>query len=120
LTLLEDAKRREQESRHDPVPNLDFLRGDALARLGRYDEARQAFELEVRNFPANSQAWARLAIVYGLKRRTIREVDGLLEKMVAANPTPETIEIAAKTLESMGDAKGAALWRRRLATRPRN
>jgi tetratricopeptide (TPR) repeat protein len=112
LALAEEAKRRERDSRHEPVPNLDFLRGDALARLGRYDEAQQAFEAEVRSFPANSQAWARLAIVYGLKRRTIREVDGLLEKMVAANPTPETIEMAAKTLESMGDRKGAAMWRR--------
>jgi arylsulfatase A-like enzyme len=113
LSLVDDAKRQERESGHEPIPDLDFLRGDALARLGRYDEAQQAFEAEVRSFPANSQAWARLAIVYGLKRRTIREIDGVLEKMVAANPTAETLEIAAKTLESMGDRKGAAAWRRR-------
>ncbi|HSD65607.1 MAG TPA: sulfatase-like hydrolase/transferase, partial [Vicinamibacteria bacterium] len=59
LSLVDDAKRRERESGHEPIPDLDFLRGDALARLGRYDEAQKAFEAEVRSFPANSQAWAR-------------------------------------------------------------
>jgi arylsulfatase A-like enzyme/Flp pilus assembly protein TadD len=113
LQILDGAKRRERESRHDAIPDLDFLRGDALARLGRYADAQQAFEEEVRSFPANSQAWARLAVVYGLQHRTVREVDQLLEQMMAANPTPETGELAAKTLESMGDRKGAMTWRRR-------
>jgi arylsulfatase A-like enzyme len=120
LALIEEAKRRQRENGREPVPDLDFLRGDALARLGRYREARQAFEEEVRNFPANSQAWARLAVVYGLERRTVREVDGLLEKMVAANPQPATFELAAKTLESMGDRKGGAIWRQRMRRRPAN
>jgi len=116
LDLIEGAKRRIAESRHEVVPDLDFLRGDALARLGRYPEAQSAFEDEVRSFPANSQAWARLAIVFGLQHRTIHDVDGLLERMVAANPSPETLELAAKTLESMGDQKGAATWRKRNGT----
>jgi arylsulfatase A-like enzyme len=113
LELIEEAKRRGRDSRHEPVADLDFLRGDALARLGRYGEAQKAFEDEVRAFPVNSQAWARLAVLYGLQHRTIREVDGLLERMVAARPQPETMELAAKTLESMGDRRGAAVWRRR-------
>ena len=118
LGLVEEAKRRIREDRLAPAPDLDFLRGDALARLGRYPEAQAAFEEEVRAFPANSQAWARLAVVYGMERRTVREVDRLLERMVAANPTPETFELAAKTLESMGDRRGAAAWRRRIPRRP--
>lgn len=117
LALVDDAKRRIREDRLATVPDLDFLKGDALARLGRYPEAQAAFEEEVRTFPANSQAWARLAVVYGLQRRTLREVDRLLERMVAANPTPETIALAAKTLESMGDRGGAAAWRRRVPRR---
>jgi hypothetical protein len=32
--------------------------------------------------------------------------------MYKANPRPETLELAAKTLESIGDATGAARWRR--------
>jgi arylsulfatase A-like enzyme/Flp pilus assembly protein TadD len=120
LELIDAAKRRGRESSHEPMPDLDFLRGDALARLGRYPEAQQAFEEEVRTFPANSQAWARLAVVYGLQHRTIREVDALLEKMVAGSPGRETIELAAKTLESMGDPKGANAWRRRVVSRRAN
>ncbi len=70
-------KRKLSESGHEPIADLDFLRGDALARLGRYPDAQRAFEDEVRAFPANSQAWARLAVVYGLQHRTIREIDGV-------------------------------------------
>jgi tetratricopeptide (TPR) repeat protein len=115
LAVIEAAKKVGERSRA-AVPDLDFLRGDALARLGRYDEAEAAFREEIQAFPKNSQAWARLAIVYGLQGRRLREVDRLLERMVAANPTPETEALAAKTLESLGDHEGASAWRRR--TRP--
>ena len=117
LALAENAEKRIREGRLAAVPDLLFLKGDALARLGRYREAEVAFEEEVRAFPANSQAWARLAVVYGLQRRAVREVDHLLESMVAANPAPETMELAAKTLESMGDKKGGAAWRKRISGR---
>jgi arylsulfatase A-like enzyme/Flp pilus assembly protein TadD len=117
LDIVDAAKKRMRDSAHEPVADLDFLRGDALARIGRYAEAERAFEEEVRTFPANSQAWARLAVVYGLQHRTIREVDRLLQGMVAASPGADTIELAAKTLESMGDARGAAAWRRRVPNR---
>jgi arylsulfatase A-like enzyme/Flp pilus assembly protein TadD len=97
------------------VPDLHFLRGDALARLGRYPEAEAAFDEEIRLFPGSPAAYARLAIVYGIQHRTVKEVDRLLERMAAASPKPETIELAAKTLESMGDPSGARAWRRRMA-----
>jgi tetratricopeptide (TPR) repeat protein len=120
VQLIDEAKRREREGGRELVPDLDFLRGDALARLGRYPEAQQAFEEEIRTFPANSPAWARLAVVYGLEHRTVREVDRLLEGMVAANPAPETFELAAKTLDSMGDHRGALAWRGRGVKRQAN
>ncbi len=107
---------REAETRHQAlVPDLHFLRGDALARLGRYREAEAAFEEEIHLFPRNLQTYTRLAIVYGLQRRTVKDVDRLLERMVAASPGAATLELAAKTLESMGDAKGASAWRQRAA-----
>ena len=121
LALLEDAKRRGAERGLEPVIDLDFLRGDTLARLGRHAEAEAAFNEEIRRYPRNAQAYTRLAIVYGLQRRTRAEVNRLLETMVAASPGPGTCELAAKTLESMGDQVGARAWRRRgarLATRP--
>jgi tetratricopeptide (TPR) repeat protein len=95
------------------VVDLDFLRGDALARLGRYPEAEAAFQEEIRRYPRNAQAYTRLAIVYGVQRRSVAEVDRLLRAMVAASPGPETVELAAKTLESMGDHRGARAWRSR-------
>jgi hypothetical protein len=56
-----------------------------------------------------------LAIVYGIQRRTFGDVDRLLEAMVAASDMPETMELAAKTLDTMGDAAGARTWRKRAA-----
>jgi len=107
---------RDAETRHQAlVPDLHFLRGDALARLGRYGEAEAAFEEEIRLFPRNLQAYTRLAIVYGLQCRTVKDVDRLLERMAAASPGAAALELAAKTLESMGDARGAQAWRRRAA-----
>ena len=102
-----------------PIPDLHFLRGDALARLGRHGEAEAAFAEEIRLFPGNAPAYARLAIVYGLQRRPVGEVDRLLERMVKAAPGPDTVELAAKTLESMGDPRGARAWRDRAGRGPR-
>ena len=113
VAVTEAALRQIREQPLPPVPDLEFLRGDALARLGRYPEAQAAFESEIRSFPGNSKAYSRLAIVYGLEHRTVREVDALLERMVAARPGRDTLELAASTLESMGDAVGARAWRRR-------
>jgi tetratricopeptide (TPR) repeat protein len=115
LEVVATAQRTIAEKRLPTVADLDFMRGDALARLGRYDEAAAAFQAEIRAFPRNAQAYTHLAIVYGLERRPAREVDGLLEAMVEADPRPETRELAARTLESMGNPAGARAWRRRPA-----
>ncbi len=115
LTVLDESLHQATGKGRAVVPDLHFLRGDALARLGRYPEAEAAFDEEIRLFPGSAAAYARLAIVYGIQRRTVKQVDGLLERMVAASPKPETIELAAKPLESMGDTAGARTWRRRLA-----
>ncbi len=113
LAVLDAAKRGVSEEQI--VPDVDFLRGDALARMNRLAEAEAAFKEEIRRLPKNTQAYTRLAVVYGLQRRTLREVDQLLEAMVAAAPGPGALELAAKTLESIGDVKGARAWRRRAA-----
>ena len=116
IKIVDDAL-REAAARSVPlVPDLHFLRGDALARLARYDEAERAFREEIRLFPRNLQAYTHLAVVFGIQHRTIKEVDALLEQMVAANPGSSALEAAAKTLESMGDSRGAQAWRRRART----
>ena len=113
LNTLDACARVIRETGASPLLDLQFLRGDALARVNRFEEAQAAFRQEIRDFPRNSQAYARLAILYGLEHRSVREVDGLLEAMAKANPGPESALLAAKTLESMGDARGGLAWRRR-------
>ncbi len=115
-----DAAGREQ------VGNAQFLRGDALARLSRYPEAEAAFGEELRLFPRNSDAYARLAVLYAVEHRQVREVYALLERMYRAAPSAATASLAASTLASIGDPAGAARWRgrarptgsRRTAPRP--
>ena len=113
LAILSSAIERTKREKLSAVGNLHFLRGDALARLSRNREAEAAFHEEIRLFPKNSQAYARLAILYALDRRTVAEVYGVLEAMARANPTPKASRLAAETLESIGDVRGAATWRRR-------
>jgi arylsulfatase A-like enzyme/tetratricopeptide (TPR) repeat protein len=113
LRIVDEALAQAQARHLALVPDLRFLRGDALARRARYDEAASEFEQEIRLFPRNTQAYTHLAIVRGLQHRSLKEVDEVLARMAAANPGPEALELAAKTLESMGDARGAEMWRRR-------
>jgi tetratricopeptide (TPR) repeat protein len=100
------------------VEDLAFLRGDALARLGRYPEAQAAFEAEIAGFPGNAQAYARLAIVLAIQERPAREVRAVLDRMVRRNPGREASLLAARTLESMGDRTLAADYRRQGAGAP--
>jgi choline-sulfatase len=113
LKILDGALAKLGVAAREQIGNAQFLRGDALARLNRFTEAEQAFREEIRLFPGNSEAYARLAVLYAVEHRRVREVDALLRAMYAANPRPETLELAAKTLESIGDSTGAARWRRR-------
>ncbi|HEX7252580.1 MAG TPA: sulfatase-like hydrolase/transferase, partial [Thermoanaerobaculia bacterium] len=118
LKILDESLANLAPPARDQIGNAQFLRGDSLARLSRYPEAEAAFGEEIRLFPKNSEAYARLAIVYGVEHRRVSEVDRLLESMQAANPTSETALLAAKTLEAMGDTGGAARWRRRAQSIP--
>jgi arylsulfatase A-like enzyme/Flp pilus assembly protein TadD len=120
MLLLDMAIARLAEQRLRPVGNLHFLRGDSLARLGRYPEAEAAFKEEIRFFPTNSHAYARLAIVYAVERRTARDVYRVLEAMQRAHPTRETSLLAAETLASIGDRRGAGDWRRRAGVRSKS
>lgn len=113
LQVLDGALAKLDLASREQIGNAQFLRGDALARLIRYPEAEQAFRQEIRLFPGNSEAYARLAVLYAVEHRRVREVDELLRAMYAANPQPATSELAARTLESIGDSTGAARWRRR-------
>ena len=117
LTLLDEALSKLGPEAREQIGNAQFLRGDALARLNRYPEAEKAFLEEIRLFPKNSDAYARLAILYAVEHRRVRDVTKVLDAMYAAYPVASTAELAAKTLESLGDSRSAAAWRRRATVR---
>jgi arylsulfatase A-like enzyme/tetratricopeptide (TPR) repeat protein len=110
LALLDAARRPVLAAGLSLPRNLSFLTGDALARSSRLPEAATAFREEIRAYPTNAQAYARLAIVLAVEHQTRGEVTALLESMYRANPSPATARLAQKTLDSIGDGTGAARW----------
>jgi Flp pilus assembly protein TadD len=87
------------------------VRGDVLARLGRHSEAENALRAEIQAFPNHARAYASLAIVTSLQGRPLAESRSLLVEMNQKAPGPGSRALAAKALEFIGDAEGAASWR---------
>ena len=98
-----------------PVPWLEFVRGDVLARLGRHAEAESALRAEIQAFPNHARAYASLAIVTALEGRPLAESRRLLEDMNRAAPGAGSRSLAARALEFIGDGEGAAAWSRKPA-----
>jgi choline-sulfatase len=115
LDVLESARRRAVDQKHVPAADLDDMRGDVLARLGRLAEAEAVFKEQIRAFPGRSQSYASLAVVVALQGRPRGEVHEILDSMVKANPSRETVLLGAKTLDFVGDKSLAGAWRLRAA-----
>ncbi len=97
---------------------LYLVRGDLLARLDRTAEAEQAFLQEIRDFPADSAAYARLAVLYASAGRPAEAVS-VLRTLVESQRSPAAYAAAVKTLRILGDPQGAAaLLRHAIATHP--
>ena len=64
LRMLDEAARHAAELKMEHVYGLDFLRGDALARLSRPGEAEAAYRREIAAFPDHLQAYANLAVLH--------------------------------------------------------
>ena len=95
-----------------PVETFDYVRGDVLARMEKYDEAIAAFDREIKAFPQHRQPYANLYLVYMLMDRPA-DARRALESMVTANPTQGAMQFAARTAEALGDVQLAASWRKR-------
>jgi tetratricopeptide (TPR) repeat protein len=95
------------ESRTLQLPELHFHTGDALARLGRNDEAEREFRRELHLFPQNYRARASLAMLY---RAAGRDADarGAIEDLLATTPTPAAYELAARLWTIFGYPRHAA------------
>ena len=89
-----------------PLQNLNYLKGDSLARLGREREAEQAFLQEIGEFPANVPPRTALAMLYASQGR---ETDArkALSDLVREVNTPAAYFAAIKTYEILGDPRAA-------------
>jgi arylsulfatase A-like enzyme/Flp pilus assembly protein TadD len=63
LQAVDAASRRAGQLEIAKVYRLEFLRGDALARMGRVDEARAAYRREIALYPNDAHAYANLAVL---------------------------------------------------------
>jgi choline-sulfatase len=112
LPIVERVGAEIEKQGMGPVEAYEFIRGDILARLERYEEAVAAFRREIEHFPSHQQAYANLYLVYMVTDRP-REAQQAIEAMVRANPGERTMLFAARTMETLGDTSGAERWRRR-------
>jgi tetratricopeptide (TPR) repeat protein len=100
MSAITAAENRAHELGVPKLYRLDFIRGDVLARMGRVEEATEAYRREIANFPHDTQAYATLAIIYFLEGHRA-EMDRVLDEMVRANPHPGARRLAARTRESL-------------------
>ena len=91
---------------------LNALRGDALARLGRDNEAEAAFREELRLAPASPEANRGLIVLLVTQGRT-EEATQVVRAFANAAPTRATYQVIAETLRVVGDEAGARYWRSR-------
>jgi tetratricopeptide (TPR) repeat protein len=112
LRVIEKAQAVSREKRLGAIYNLEFLRGDALARMDRLDDAEAAFRAEIAAFPAHAQPYASLAVIRFMKGDR-PALDRELNEMVRANPSPGSYLLAASTLDSLGEKERAAAFRKR-------
>ena len=124
LAQIRIAQRRPQDALEilGPVaeggsPELaEFVRGDALARLGRLGEAEEAFRREIDLHRGDREAYLRLAALLILQKR-IEDADAVMETLVRNNPDPSSFGLAAQTFRDFGQSSRAARWERRAQRR---
>jgi choline-sulfatase len=114
MPVITQAAKEIDQQKTGPIESYHFVRGDILGRMNRYDEAIAEFNQEIALFPRNRQAYANLYLIY-LLRNDEKTADGVMNQMVAANPGTASLLFAANTVAALGDAKGAAEWRRKAA-----
>lgn len=90
-----------------PLLDASFLRGDALARLNRPEEARAAFHAEIRDFPDNPRGYTGLALLEASEGR-MSQADRALQDLVARARTADAYFAAARAYEVLGDRGAGA------------
>jgi arylsulfatase A-like enzyme/tetratricopeptide (TPR) repeat protein len=93
----------------EEVATLYFIRGDILARLGRFDEAKRDLKKEIALFPEDPSAYKNLVLLLVAQNR-IPEATELLRSLVRAAPTPPSYIAVCHVLETLGDKRGVHYW----------
>ena len=99
-------------SRTERVADVNYVLGDALARLERYREAEAAFLAELAVSPAHMRARAGLAMLYAATGRP-REAAAQVEEITRISPTPAGFATAAQLWTMFGQPDRAAAARAR-------
>lgn len=107
--LDEAAKAAEKNS---TVSNLHLLRGDVMARMGRFAEAEAAFKMEISLFPEEPQPYKNLILLY-VDQGRLEEAKELIFELVRKSPTPPAYLAVIQTLHAIGDDRGVRYWARR-------
>ncbi|HEY8132978.1 MAG TPA: sulfatase-like hydrolase/transferase [Thermoanaerobaculia bacterium] len=98
------------EAKHrDPAPMLNFFRGDTLARMGRADEAEEAFRTEIIHHPTEPQPYKNLILLYATEGKNA-EATQLIFSLEKAAPTPPSYIAISETLKVIGDHTGSRFW----------
>jgi tetratricopeptide (TPR) repeat protein len=88
-----------------PVAELELYRGESLVHLDRTEDAEAAFRSEILAFPRDPRAYLSLATLYQSTKP--EEVEGVLDELIEAVPTPEVYGLVATALTNAGNAKRA-------------
>ena len=110
LQLLDGVVSESRSAGLAGVEGLQSERGDLLARMSRTAEAEAAFREAIRQFPDDSEAYTRLAILLVTQRRE-REASGVLEVLLRRKPTKATALLVASTWDVLENRAEAARWR---------
>lgn len=116
LEYADRAAKTLEEKKRPPIVQTNFLRGDALARLGREAEAEAAFRKEIELFPNEVHAYRNLILLYVSAGR-VEDATALVFDLVRNSPTAAGYVTVIETLRTIGDDRGARYWTRKARER---
>lgn len=115
LALVADVEQELAKQGTQPIENLEYARGDAYARLGKYPEAEAAFKREIARHPRNRLPYAKLFLVYTLMSRNA-EARAALQAMYEVTPSKSTALYAASSAQAVDAAALAQYWRQKASS----
>ncbi len=104
---------RLQEGKSSALQDSQFLRGDVLARLGRENEAEEAFRGEMRDFPENPRGWTGLALLYASQEKPEKSRQ-VLRDLVEKVHSADSYFAAIRAYEVLGERRTARVLRERV------